>query len=101
MLKFFLSTLFTAALLPLFLAWSRGQTEGQIDKMQEAAFDTPGMESPVTPPMLMGGVGLVAGHFLVGGWLGLKGWQRLLSLVAGGAAGVALFRQLPKQDGRP
>ena len=97
MLKFTLSTLFTTALLPLFLFWSRAQTEGQIDKMQEAAFNTPGMESPITPPMLAGGVGLMVGHFVVGGWLGQKGWQAVLSLLAGLGAGTALFVQLGKR----
>jgi hypothetical protein len=98
MLKFILSTLFTAALLPIFLAWSREQTEGQIDKMQEAAFNTPGMASPVTPPMLAGGIGLAVGHFTVGGWLGQKGWQTFLSLLAGLGVGTALFFQLGKQE---
>lgn len=95
--KFILSTLFTAVLLPLFLSWSREQTEGQIDKMQEASFNTPGMESPITPPILAGGAGLLVGHFIVGGWLGQKGWQSFLSLLAGIGAGVALFFQLGKQ----
>ncbi len=97
MLRFTLSTLFTTALLPLFLFWSRAQTEGQIDKMQEASFNTPGMASPITPPVVAGGVGLMVGHFLVGGWLGQRGWQSFLSLLAGVGAGVALFVQLGKR----
>ncbi len=101
MLKFTLSTLFTTALLPLFLSWSRAQTEGQIDKMQEASFNTPGMESPITPPMLAGGVGLMVGHFVVGGWLGQKGWQSFLSLLVGMGAGTALFFQLLKRESKP
>ena len=97
MLKFTLSTLFTTALLPLFLFWSRAQTEGQIDKMQEAAFNTPGMESPITPPMLAGGVGFMVGHSVWGGWFGQQGWLAVLVLRAGWGAGPALFVQLGKR----
>ncbi len=98
MLRFTLSTLFTTALLPLFLSWSQEQSEQQIDKMQEASFNTPGMESPVTPPMLAGGAGLVVGHFLVGGWLGQKAWQSVLSLLMGLGAGVGIFLQLRNRE---
>ncbi|MEZ4580212.1 MAG: hypothetical protein R3A10_00925 [Caldilineaceae bacterium] len=49
--------------------------------MQEAAFNTPGAEAPVTPSIVMGGIGLLFGHFVVGRrLLRLRGWQALFEL---------------------
>ncbi len=94
MLKFFFSSLYLAALLPLYLIWSSEQMEGQIDKMQEAVFNTPGVESPVTPPMVVGGITLLTSHMviarrglqlslvaafgsmMVGGLIGFLGWRQ-------------------------
>jgi len=91
-LKFILNTLYTALLLPLYLKWSRQQIESQIDKMQEAVFNTPGVEAPVPAPVLLGGIALIGGHL----WLGqrglrLRGWQTMSSLVLGSLIGTGLF----------
>jgi len=91
-LKFTLSTLYVALLLPLYLHWSQQQIENQIDKMQEAVFNTPGVEAPVPPPVLLSGIALLSGHL----WLGqrglrLKSWQTAGSLVLGGLIGTGLF----------
>ena len=97
MLKFFFSTLYLAALLPLYLIWSREQMEGQIDKMQEAVFNTPGAESPVTPPMIVGGITLWTSHMVIA----RRGLQLSLiaafgSMVAGGAIGFLGWQQWRK-----
>jgi len=98
MLRFMLSTIFTALLLPLYLTWSRNETELQIDKMQEAAFNTPGAEAPLPARVVAGGVLLVIGHVATARLLlGIGMWKTLLSLILGSIAGVGLFllRQEP------
>ena len=91
MIRIFLSTLFTAALLPVYLNWSRGQAERQIDKMQAAAFDNPGAESPITPSVLGGGVALLLVHFVSARLLRLNPWQTLVSLFVGLTIGGGIF----------
>ena len=78
-------------LVPLYLEWSRKQAEAQIDKMQRAVFNTPGAESPVPPPVVLAGVGLLGGYGILTWLVGVKGWPRLLALVVGAPLGVALF----------
>ncbi|MCX6050806.1 MAG: hypothetical protein NT075_37430 [Chloroflexi bacterium] len=98
MAKFILSTLYTALLLPIYLHWSRQQTEHQIDKMQEAVFNTPGAEAIVTAPVLLGGVMLLIFHFLVARRaLNLKTWQGILSLFVSIGVGLGIF-MLPTQN---
>ena len=91
MIKFLLSTLSTALLLPFFIHWGVGQTNKQLDKMQEDAFDTPGADSPITPPMVLGTLGIIVGHFVAGGLFGLRFWQSIVSFVLGLTSAVGLF----------
>jgi hypothetical protein len=93
MIKFLLSLLYSATSLSFFLEWAQGRAEGQIDKMQDAVFNTPGAEAPVPPDVVLGGVGLLATYLVLGKVLGLAGWQTFLSLVLGIAAGTVLFVQ--------
>lgn len=89
MLRFLLTLTYPVGLIPLYLTWSQGQAEAQIDKMQRAVFNTPGAEAPVTPAVLFGGVGLALGY---GVWTGiLGGKQRGLGLLLGVPLGVAIF----------
>lgn len=92
MMRFLLHTLLGAATLPPFLHWSSRQIDQQIDRMQEQAFNTPGVGSPISPPMALGALVLLAGQW----WLGrrvlrLAWWQTPLSLLLGGGAGGAIF----------
>jgi len=89
--RFLLSTFLTALAVPFYLKWSRDQAEGQIDKMQQAVHGTPGAESPVTPEVLLGGAGLLAGHWLLSRVLGLRFWQAFLSLLIAIGAGFGYF----------
>ena len=99
MIKFLLSTLSTAALLPFFIRWGVGQTNKQLDKMQEDAFDTPGADSPITPPMLLGALGVVVSHFVAGrGLFRLRFWQSIASLLFGAAGAVVLFVLLVQSE---
>lgn len=91
MLKFLLSTVLLASSLPLYLNWGRNYAEEQLNKMQEAAFSTPGAEAPVTPPMVVGGAVLVGSHFIWSRILGLRGWQAGASLIVGSMMGIGLF----------
>ena len=91
MLRFTIHTLYLLLLLPIFLRWSTQQAEQQIDKMQEAAFNTPGAESPVPPAVVMGALTLFASHFLVGSLLRQRWWQSLFALIVSLSLGVALF----------
>ncbi len=99
MLKFILSLLYPAVLLPLFLRWGGQQVEGQMDKMQAAAFNTPGAEAPVPPQVLLGGGLLIVGHlFVARTLLQQKGWQAWFGLVLGSALGVMLYLRNQSQD---
>ena len=93
MLRFLSSTLYIAILLPLYLQWSRTQVEGQLDKMQEGAFNSPGAEAPITPPVVVGGITLVTSHIVIARRaLGLSNGVALLTLLVGGAAGFLSWR---------
>lgn len=92
MVKFLLSTLLTTLLLPFFVRWGVDQTDKQLDKMQEDAFDTPGADSPITPPVVLGTLGMIVGHFVAGrGLFGLRFWQSIFSLFFGAAGAGVLF----------
>lgn len=90
-LRIVLSATLTAIAVPFYLRWSADQTERQFDKMQKAVHFTPGAESPITPEVVAGAGGLTISHFAVGRMLGLRWWQAVLSLFAGGAAGTLVF----------
>jgi hypothetical protein len=92
--KFLLSLLYSTVGLSFFWGWAQRRAEGQLDKMQDAVFNTPGAEAPVPPDVLLGGVGLIATHFVFGQKvLKLTGWQTFLSFVLGIGVGTALFVQ--------
>jgi hypothetical protein len=90
-MRFLLSLLAMIGMLPVYLQWSREQAEEQIERMQEAAFNTPGAEAPVPAPVLLAGAGVLTGHFVIARFLRLNAWQALLSLFFGVVGGIALF----------
>jgi hypothetical protein len=98
-MRFLFNLLATALALPFYLEWGRAQAEEQIDEMQRAAFNTPGAESPVPPAVILGGMGMLAGHFALARLLGLRFWQALFTLVGGVAAGVGLYLVKAERDG--
>lgn len=90
--QFLLSTLYPVLLLFRYLPWAQRRIDLQIEKMQEASFNTPGAEAPIPPEVVLGGLTLVAGHFLVGrGMLRMKWVPTVLSLFLGGLLGTVLF----------
>jgi hypothetical protein len=91
MLSFLAALAYPLLTLPSYLAWSRRQIEGQIDKMQAAVFNTPGAEAPVPPAVAVAGLGWLAGYGMVTAWLGIRGWRRALALVAGVSLGSAVY----------
>jgi hypothetical protein len=92
MIRFLLNALTFAILVLRFLVWSRDEAEGQLDKMQQKVHFTPGAESPLPPPVLLGGAGLVVGHFVLGRTLWrLTGGQLLATLLLGLAGGLAWY----------
>jgi hypothetical protein len=99
MLKLMISMLYLSLLLPAYLAWGRRQAEGQIDKMQAAAFDSPGVEAPVPLQVILTGAGLFGGHFVLARLLGLRGWQAWLSLLIGSGAGIIVYLLRQPQGG--
>jgi len=89
------SMIYLAAVLPIYLQWSRQQAEGQIDKMQEAVFNTPGAESAITPSIVIGGVTLLSSHFIIARkGLALDNGEALATMFLGGVFGFLLFRRL-------
>ena len=91
MVRIILSALLSALAVPFFVKWIRGEVENQLDKMQEAVFNTPGAEAPVPPTVILGGAGLLAGHFVTARLLGLRFWQAFVSLVLAVGAGIGLY----------
>lgn len=93
-MRFLVSTLFTGGVLALFLRWARSQSEQQIDKMQDAVFNSPGAEAPVPPRVLVAAFGLLIVLWFVDRRLfRLARWQTLSSLLTGGVGGIfALMR---------
>jgi hypothetical protein len=98
MLRLFVTLAYPILLIPLYLDWSRRQAENQIDKMQRSVFNSPGMEAPVPPPVIVGGALLLAGYWLVTKLLGVQGWLQAIGIVLGAPVGVAIFTQ--RQAGR-
>lgn len=89
------SILYLAALLPLYLQWSKQQTERQIDKMQQAVFNSPGAEASITPAMVAGGVTLLSSHFVIARkGLNLDNEEALATMCLGGVLGFLTFRWL-------
>lgn len=91
MFRFWLSALANAAAWYAFLDWARGQAEGQIDRMQQEAFDTPGAAAPILPAVFVTGAGVLLGHSLLSRALRLGAWRAWFSLILGGAAGAAIL----------
>lgn len=93
MLRFLVTFAYPIFLIPFYLDWSRRQTEGQIDKMQRSVFNSPGMEAPVPPPVLVGGALLLMGYWAITRIIGASGWLRGLGVLIGAPVGVAIFTQ--------
>ena len=91
MFRFLLTTFVMALAIPFYLKWSRQEAEGQIDKMQAAVHGTPGAESPLPPAVLLGGAGLLAGHWLLSRLLGMKFLPAFVSLLAAIGAGFGFY----------
>jgi hypothetical protein len=98
MFRLLIAIAYPALLIPLYLEWSRRQAEAQIDKMQRAVFNTPGSEAPVPPVVLALGALLIGGYWLTTRLFGVQGWLRVLGVLLGAPAGVAIFVQ--RQAGR-
>lgn len=81
-----------------FLAWAEQETSAAIGRMQDAAFDTPGAQSPLPAPVLVGGGALIAGELLLARWIGrLSGGRAVLALLLGGVVAGA-FHWLGKSE---
>jgi hypothetical protein len=93
MLRFLVTFAYPIFLIPLYLDWSRRQAEGQIDKMQRSVFNSPGMEAPVPPTVLVGGALLLMGYWAITRIFGVQGWLRALGVLIGAPIGVAIFTQ--------
>jgi hypothetical protein len=98
MLRLLITLAYPILLIPLYLDWSRRQAESQIDKMQRSVFNSPGMEAPVPPPVIIGGTALMVGYWIVTKLLGAPGWLQAAGIVLGAPVGVAIFTQ--RQAGR-
>ncbi len=97
MINFFASTLSITALLPFYLQWGSARIEGQIDRMQEAVFNSPGTEAPIPPAVLIGGAALAATHLVLARRLfKLTPIQIILALVLGSVTGFWGWQQWRK-----
>jgi hypothetical protein len=101
MFKFIAGVLYTTCLIPLYLQWSQTQVEEQINRMQEAVFNSPGMESPITPSIVVGGITLLTSHMVIARRvLQLSQFQAFSSMLLGGALGFLGWQQWQKQAQR-
>jgi hypothetical protein len=100
MLRLIIAFAYPIFLVPLYLEWSRDQAENQIDKMQRAVFNSPGMQAPVPAPVVAAGALLLAGYWLVTRLFGVPGWLRALALLMGVPVGVAIFTQRQANQGK-
>lgn len=91
MLRFLINTFLTGLAVAFFLKWGREQAERQVDKMQAAVHGTPGAEPPVPPEVLVAGVGLLGGHWLVARTLGLNFVAAMFSLIVAIGAGFGYY----------
>jgi len=82
----------------LFLGWARRETDARIGKMQDAAFDTPGAQSPVPASVLAAGSVLAVGQWsLARSVWRLSGGQALAALFLGAlVAGCVGILQSPE-----
>lgn len=95
-MRFLTSIALTAVIMVSFLRWAREQSERQIGKMQDAVFNSPGVESPLPPGVIVAGIGLLVGQWIiVHNIFRLKSWQALLSLLTGGLLGVGALLRSP------
>jgi len=96
---FLLSLICNAVMSVLFLGWAKRETDAQIGKMQDAAFDTPGAQSPLPPPVLVSGVALAAGQMgLAKGVWRLSSSQAVISVLLGGAIAAVLRLFQPRNN---
>lgn len=96
----FLFSLFANLLINrFFLAWAKQETSAAIGRMQDAAFDTPGAQSPLPPSVLVGAGGLLAGQWaLARKALRLSGGQSVAALLLGGAIAGLWMTLWPKKE---
>ena len=93
MFRTLLSAVIGAATWYEFLGWARKETEGQISKMQDAAFNTPGAEAPVPTSVVLAVFGVISGHFALCRIFRLSRLQSIVSLLLAFAfAAVLLLR---------
>lgn len=98
--RFLLSLAYPILVTPLYLDWSRRQAEQQIDKMQEAVFNTPGAEAPLPPMVILAGVGVTTGYGLWSKLLGMRRGWGLLALILGAPVGIAIFALRQAEQGK-
>ena len=91
-MRFIASTIYMSILLPLLLSWAKNEADQRMGKMQDAAYDTPGAESPIPPQVIIGSMGLVGGHFLLGsGMLKQRKRVTLAAFFIGTLIGITTF----------
>ncbi|NJN84383.1 MAG: hypothetical protein HC802_20290 [Caldilineaceae bacterium] len=90
MRKFLIHFLIVTASTFFFTNQARRQIEEQIDKMQEDAFNTPGVGSPIPIPGMLAGMGLLFTQMILGRLLRLPRWQSSLSIFLGGSTAALL-----------
>lgn len=93
MIRFIITFAYPILLVPLYLDWSRGQAESQIDKMQRSVFNSPGMEAPVPPRVLAVGALLLVGYWALTRLFGVQSWLQALGVLIGVPVGVGIFSQ--------
>lgn len=93
-----LSSAVIALIVPFYLRWATIQAERQIDKMQAEAFNTPGVQGPITGPIGLVGIALLLAYLVWCRLIGLRAWQAISCFVIGTTAGIGAFRRQSEQN---
>lgn len=101
LIRFLFSTTLTAVVTFFYASWARAESEAQIGRMQLAAYNTPGVDSPVPRQVFTVGMSVLGVlWFVMGRVLRMRLGQRILSLLAGVAGGVALLFVMSTEEGQ-
>lgn len=91
-MSFWPSLICNTVLSSIFLHWAQQETDAQIGRMQDAAYDTPGAQSPLPASVLVGAGLLAAGQIGLAQRLWRLSGGQALALLLLGAGAAALLR---------
>lgn len=97
--RFVAGTVLAAGVTFVFANWAQSQTDGQINKMQLSAYNTPGAEAPIPPAVLAAGMSTLSTLWFVQRKILRQSWGGAgLGVVMGALMGLAALYAIPKDN---